>query len=93
MYLVGTKLLKKPRIIKPSPSLRSLHLYHTQSTTFIYKLFKQANMSKGRNLINSCHYSPIPPLPHGIETLPKEEDIDISPRSLLSYDFLHAKGK
>lgn len=50
-------------------------------------------MSKGRNLINSCHYSPIPPLPHGIETLPKEEDIDISPRSLLSYDFLHAKGK
>ena len=33
MYLVGTKLLKKPRIIKPSPSLRSLHLYHTQSTT------------------------------------------------------------
>lgn len=93
MYLVGTKLLKKPRIIKPSPSLRSLHLYHTQSTTLYTSSLSKRTRLKGRNLINSCHYSPIPPLPHGMETLPKEEDIDISPRSLLSDYLLHAKGK
>ncbi len=33
MYLVGTKLLKKPRIIKPSPSLLSSHCYYDQSTS------------------------------------------------------------
>ena len=42
MYLVGTKLLKKPLIIKPSPSLRSLHLYHIQSTAlYISSLSKR----------------------------------------------------